>query len=166
MADDGHSNGAYQMITPPNLLKAKVGGSDGPSGIDLDAIQQAASAVESLADEFEERVSLEIAMLMKLSHDLDETPDTAGKVGKRARRVGHEVGGQGATYGFDLLSDIGLSLTRYVDELDGRKRMSGEVLRAHADAMRAIIKNDIRGDGGVVGSELLESLEQMVDRMI
>lgn len=26
MAEDGYSNGAYQLITPPNLLKVKVGG--------------------------------------------------------------------------------------------------------------------------------------------
>jgi len=39
------------------------------------------------------------------------------------------------------------------------------VLRAHADAMRAVIKNHVKGDGGTVGAELVESLDKLVERM-
>ncbi len=166
MTDSGHNNGDYQLITPPNMLKAKVSGGDGPSGIDGDAIQQASSAIESLAGEFEERVSLEIAMLTKLSHDLDEDPSKAEKIGKKVARIGHEISGQGATFGFELISEVGASMCRYVEGIRAKEHMSGEVLRAHADAMRAVIKNKVRGDGGSVGSELVGSLEHLVDRMI
>lgn len=44
--------------------------------------------------------------------------------------------------------------------------MSGEVLRAHADPLRAVIKNQVKGDGGGVGNDLVYSLEKLVDRMI
>ena len=166
MADEDHSNGAYQMITPPNLLKVKVGGGEGPSGIDGEALQQASSAIESLAGEFEERVTLEIAHLMKLSHDLDDDPEKAPKIGRKVARIGHEISGQGGTFGFDLISEVGVSMCRYVEEISSPERLNGEVLRAHADAMRAVIKNHVRGDGGTVGTELIESLEHLVDRMI
>lgn len=38
MAEKGQENGAYQLITPPNLLKAKVG-KGGMGRIDPDLIQ-------------------------------------------------------------------------------------------------------------------------------
>jgi hypothetical protein len=42
MAEKSQGNGDYQLITPPNLLKAKVG-SGGTGGIDPDLIKRAAA---------------------------------------------------------------------------------------------------------------------------
>jgi len=165
MPDSGHNNGAYQLITPPNLLKAKVGSGDGRKGIDAEAIRQASAAIQGLADEFEERCTLEIAMLLKLSHDLDSDSTRAPKIASKVARVGHEISGQGATLGFDLITDVGASMCRYVQGLHDPGQLNGDVLRAHADAMRAVIKNHVKGDGGSVGAELVESLEKLVDRM-
>jgi len=165
MSDNSHNNGAYQLITPPNLLKAKVGGLGG-GGIDVDAIRQASSAIEIMAGDFEERVALDVTMIMKLSHDLDEDPSRASKIGNKLSRIGIEMSGQGETFGFELISGVGASMCRYIQELDDPESLKGDVIRAHADAMRAIIKNKVKGDGGVVGTELVTSLEKLVDRMI
>lgn len=166
MAEDGHNNGHYQLITPPNLLKVKVGGGGGAAkGIDLDAVHQASSAIASMADDFADRVALEITMILKLSHDLDDDPSRASKIGSKIARIAREVGDQGETFGFALISEIGSSLTSYIDGLSSPERLNSEVVRAHADAMRAVIKNKVKGDGGPVGVELVESLEQLVNRM-
>ena len=164
MAADGHGNGAYQLITPPNLLKAKVG-TGGVSGIDPDLIKQAESVLDNMSGEFADSVGLEIARLMKLALDLEGDPSKSEKVMKRARRVGHELRGQGATYGYDLISEVAASLFRYTERLYSHVELSPEVIRAHADAMRAIIKNDVKGDGGPIGTDLVKSLEDLVDRM-
>lgn len=158
------NNGAYQLITPPNLLKVKVGGSGTTAGIDMKAVAQAANAVESLAGEFEERLSLETAMLMKLAQDLEDQPDNAERIVKKALRLGHEVGGLGATFGFELVSDISACMCAYIENTAKPSQVRPEVLRAHGDAMRAVIKNNVRGDGGNVGSDLVYSLEQLVAR--
>jgi len=164
MAENGHSNGAYQLITPPNLLKVKVGGQGG-KGIDIEAIHQASSAIAYMADEFGDRVTLEIAMLMKLSHDLDNDPSRSEKIGAKVLRIARDVAGQGETFGYNLISKVGESMSRYVENVKKSEPLNGDVLRAHADAMRAVIKNKVKGDGGQVGIELVESLEQLVDRM-
>lgn len=164
MAEDGYSNGAYQLITPPNLLKVKVGGQGGKA-IDADAIHRASSAIAYMADEFGERVTLEIAMLVKLSHDLDNDPSRSDKIGAKVLRIAREVSGQGETFGFNLISKVGESMSRYIESRKTSEPLNGDVLRAHADAMRAVIKNRVKGDGGQVGLELVESLEQLVDRM-
>ena len=164
MAQNGSENGAYQLITPPNLLKAKVSAGDG-GGIDPDLIKQAESVIDSMSGEFAESVGHEIARLMKLALDLEEDMAQAEKVMKKVRSVGHELRGQGATYDYPLISDVAASLFRYTERLYSHVELSADVLRAHADAMRAVIKNDVRGDGGAVGADLVQSLEALVDRM-
>ena len=168
MAEESHGNGAYQLITPPNMLKAKVnpGPGGGGSGIDTSAIELATNAIESLADDFTERVTLDTAMLMKLFHDLDDDPSKAGKIAARVERIGYELSSQGETYGYNLISDVGASMCRYAQELARPEDMNGEVLRAPADTLRAVIKNQVKGDGGGVGIDLVYSLEKLVDRMI
>lgn len=165
MAEDGHNNGDYQLITPPNILKAKVSGGEGGKGVDVAAIHEASSAIAYMADEYEDRVALEITMMVKLSHDLDNDPSRAAKIGSKIARIAREVGGQGETFGFHLISEIASSLSGYIDGLREPELLNGEVLRAHADAMRAVIKNKVKGEGGPVGTELVESLTYLVKRM-
>ena len=116
MAQNGSENGAYQLITPPNLLKANVSTCDG-GGIDPDLIKQAESVIDSMSGEFAESVGHEIARLMKLALDLEEDMAQAEKVMKKVRSVGHELHGQGATYDYPLISDVAASLFRYTERL-------------------------------------------------
>lgn len=164
MAQDGHGNGAYQLITPPNLLKAKVG-KGGAGGIDPDLIKQAESVIDTMSVEFSDSVGLEIARLMKFALDIEDDPTKSEKILKKVRRIGHDLRGQGTTYGYDIVSSVAASLYRYTERLYSHVELNPEVLRAHADAMRAVIKNDVKGDGGAVGVELIQSLESLVDRM-
>ena len=39
-----------------------------------------------------------------------------------------------------------------------------EIVKAHIDAMRAVIREKVAGDGGEVGRALLESLKDAVER--
>lgn len=39
------------------------------------------------------------------------------------------------------------------------------MLRTHADAMCAVVKNDVKGDGGAIGVDLVASLDTLVSRM-
>ena len=152
------------MITPPNLLKAKVG-SGGTGGIDPDLIKRAASVIDGMGDEFAESVELEVNRVLKLAIDLETDPAKAPKILKKVRRVAHDLRGQGATYGFDLISGVAECLYRYTDCLASSADLNPDVLRAHADAMRAVVKNDVKGDGGTVRIDLVKSLEALVSRM-
>ncbi|MEP4377464.1 MAG: hypothetical protein ABJ215_13550 [Alphaproteobacteria bacterium] len=164
MAEESHQNGAYQLITPPNLLKAKVG-KGGMGGIDPDLIKHAETVIGAMGDEFAETVSNEILRVLELAMDLEAAPDEAESVMKKVRKVANELRGQGGTYGYDLISDVSDCLFRYTDRLSSAAELNPDVLRAHADAMRAVVKNDVRGDGGQVGIDLVESLKALVARM-
>jgi hypothetical protein len=164
MAEKGQENGAYQLITPPNLLKAKVG-KGGVARIDPDLIKHAENVIGSMGDDFVETVSCEIMHVMQLAVDLETDRAKATEILKNVRRVAHDLRGQGATYGYDLISDVSECLFRYTDRLSSAAELNPDVLRAHADAMRAVIKNEVKGDGGAVGINLVASLDALVLRM-
>jgi hypothetical protein len=39
-----------------------------------------------------------------------------------------------------------------------------EIVRAHIDAMRAVLRDKVSGDGGMVGRELLASLKSAIKK--
>lgn len=164
MTEESHGNGAYQMITPPNLLKSKVG-TGGATGIDPDLIKRAESVLDGMGDEFEETVTIEIARMMKLAMDLESDSTKADRILRKVRNSAHDLRGQGATYGYELISDAAQSLYVYAENLAEPAKLNPDVIRAHADAMRAIIKNKVKGSGGGVGGDLVKSLEALVERM-
>ncbi len=52
----------------------------------------------------------------------------------------------------------------YLGKLEDLDRIKPEVMRAHADALRAVFKNGVKGKGGEVGTALIVSLEKLVAR--
>lgn len=164
MAEQSQGNGAYQLITPPNLLKAKVS-KGGIGGIDPKRIKRAEGVIGAMSDKFEESVIVEITRLTNLAMDLEVDPSEAEKIQKIARRIGHDLRGQGATYDYNLISSMAASLYRYAERLHSCADLNPDVLRAHAEAMRAVIKNQVKGDGGNVGVSLMKSLDTLVEQM-
>ncbi len=63
---------------------------------------------------------------------------------------------------FPLVSRICTTLCRYLEQLGVRETADSDVLRAHANALRAVIGNRIEGDGGHTGRDLIEGLEALV----
>jgi HPt (histidine-containing phosphotransfer) domain-containing protein len=74
-------------------------------------------------------------------------------------RTAHEIKGQGSTFGFNLISEIGASLCRLIRQRE--KLAPADFDRraaAHCAAIRAVLEKGIKGDGGSEGAALLELL--------
>jgi len=90
--------------------------------------------------------------------------EVAGARGDRAEsfremfRIAHDMKGQGETFGYPLLSEIGGSLCHFTQ--DRRNASGGEmvVLRAHADAARRVLELRLAGDGGLAGRRIMRDL--------
>ena len=159
MNDKTKSNGTYQLITPANTLKERVGGG---FGIDAELAKRADSAVENLHDEFLQRITGalgEIAGQVILS----EAPDNDDSVHlAEIRRISIDMQAQGAAFGYPLISDICVSLCSYLEIRNASDDWAGKVIRAHTDAIRSVVGNAIDGDGGRLGRDLVASLNQLV----
>jgi hypothetical protein len=80
----------------------------------------------------------------------------------RANQLAHELKGQGGTFGYPLITTFGKSLYDLTLGACGTSDNHLEILKAHIDAMQAVVKGRVKGEGGAVGAELARSLEAAI----
>ncbi|MDO9248452.1 MAG: Hpt domain-containing protein, partial [Phenylobacterium sp.] len=120
-----------QVIQVPNTLRLKVGGRFG--AIDPAAIAKAEAALKSLSGNFsqwlnDEVIKLEAARQRVKSEGMN--PETMEFLYLRA----HDLKGLGTTYEFPLITRIGASLCRLIDDKDKRMQAPIALIDAHIDA--------------------------------
>lgn len=151
------SNSA-QVIRPPNTLRMKVGGG---FGINADAITKAEEALKAMSAQFSQWLNDEVAKLDQAQADIREqgyTPQTAEALYFRA----HDLKGLGTTYEYPLVTRLAGSLCRLLDDADTRMNAPVVVLDAHIDAIRAVVRDQIKTDDHPTGRVLAETLEAKV----
>lgn len=151
------SNSA-QVIRPPNTLRMKVGGG---FGINADAIAKAEEALKAMSAQFSQWLNDEVAKLDQAQADIRDkgyTPQTAEALYFRA----HDLKGLGTTYEYPLVTRIAGSLCRLLDDADTRMNAPVVVLDAHIDAIRAVVRDQIKTDDHPTGRVLAETLEAKV----
>ncbi|NNE86053.1 MAG: hypothetical protein HKN28_18980 [Alphaproteobacteria bacterium] len=161
MSEDPKNNGTYQLITPPNSLKARVGAG---FGVDTELAKRADSAVQNMQGDFLQRVSsaaCEIAVQLSL---VEQSDAECAESCLELSRIAQELETQGTAFGFPLVSDVCVSLKRYVENLDAPGDVDSKIIRAHMDVLRSVTGNSIAGDGGQVGNDLVGSLNELVAR--
>lgn len=90
--------------------------------------------------------------------------------GQRSRHFGEiqtlalELRGQGGTFGYPLISTIGKLLFDLTAEGCREDDHAVEIVKCHIDAMRAILREKISGDGGEVGQAVLKGLNQSIGK--
>jgi len=148
-----------QVIPVPNNLRLKVGGRFG--AIDPSAIAKAEAALKSLSGNFSQWLSDEVVKLDAARQRVRAegvSPETMEGLYLRA----HDLKGLGTTYEFPLITRIGASLCRLIDDKDKRLTVAMPLVDAHIDAIKAAVRDDIKTDDHPVGSALIQELERKV----
>ncbi len=155
--------GTYQVINPPNLLRAKVGPGQ---GIDPALVEQAEAAIAELADTYTDWVADDIARLEEALTRAEQETSARREHLERAYSVCHDMKGQAGTFGYSLMTRVAASLCRFIDSIKDKEVAGGdfEVTRAHLDAMKAIIVNKVKGEGGEIGRQIAKGLERIVGK--
>ncbi|WP_304164305.1 Hpt domain-containing protein [Phenylobacterium aquaticum] len=151
-----------QVIQVPNTLKLKVGGRFG--ALDPSAIAKAEAALKSLSGNFtqwlqDEVVKLETARQRVKAEGM--TADTMEFLYLRA----HDLKGLGTTYEYPLITRIGASLCKLIDDKDKRLSAPMALIDAHIDGIRAAVRDEVKTDDHPVGKVLITELERMVTEM-
>ena len=82
-------------------------------------------------------------------------------------RVGHDLKGQGSSFGFPLVTKIGHSLCALTrDRARPYESRHLDLAKSHLDAIDLILTKGIKGEGGKVGMELVAKLEQRVSELL
>lgn len=150
-----------EIIKAPNSLsKAKVG--SGPAKLDTDLLERAEKAVQKMEVSYKEWVKDD---LDEIEATLTELVAADGKdmdVVRKLYRVVFDTKGQGGSFGYNLLTQVAGSLADFLNDKKELDRFGLEVTAAHVSAMRAVINEGVRDDGGETGIELVESLHTLV----
>src|SRR3546814_10910496 len=67
--------------------------------------------------------------------------------------VVHDLRGQGTTLGYPLITQLGTSLCRYLDEHDPAKPVQVEIVARHVEALRVVYRDRIEGKGDATSRE-------------
>ena len=73
-----------------------------------------------------------------------------------------ELRGQGGTFGYPLVSQIGKMLFDLTTEGCREDDNAVEIVKCHVDAMRAVLREKISGNGGEIGQAVIKGLGQSI----
>ncbi|MEO5337505.1 MAG: response regulator [Magnetospirillum sp. WYHS-4] len=152
----------------PNRLKEKAGGlgkgGGEPGDIPLDLLREAEAMLDRAALDFAQWATTYLAKLSDLCTDAVMKPGRRDSYFREINLLAHELRGQGGTFGYPLVSMFGKMLYDLTGENCREDDNAVEIVKAHIDAMRAVLREKIAGDGGKIGRDLLVSLNQALDK--
>ncbi len=148
-----------EIFTPPNALKAKVGGSLSP--MDRGAVAKADAALSNLSTEFQSWIEDELNRLEEAWALFTSQSDKIIAV-TNVHAVAHDLKGLAKTYEYPLVGRMAASLCRLTNDEVDRSKSPENLIRAHIDGVRAAIKGRIKTEEHPVGSILVTEMETQV----
>lgn len=123
-------------------------------------LAQANEAIAALAKEYPIWAARDI---VKMNQTLQDARSLAGEkrenlIRKELFKIAHNAKGQGATFGYPLITDIGEHLCRYIERVPEIQADEMAVIREHINAMDTVLKDKLTGDGGETGQTLLNKV--------
>ena len=120
-----------EIFMPPNVLKAKVGGT---GVLDLGAIKRAEAAIDDLRDEFSEWMNIDVDHLFAARDGFVKTRNTETLA--TFYRAAHDLKGQAATFDFPLVGRVASSLCKLTDDDCDPASVPMNLADAHVNAIK------------------------------
>lgn len=163
---DQTSEPEVQFFPPSQKLKNKVKPIAPGQSMDMSAIERAEKAMDKLSVRFEGWIIEEVDRLQAARDGVDKH-GFAGDYAEELFRSAHDLKGQGLTFGYPLATYVAGSLCRLLEAV---KNTGGEapisLIDHHVDAIRAIVRDGIKGNSHSTGSQLATSLSNATEAVI
>lgn len=145
---------------PHNLKKAKIG--TGPAKLDPKVIERAERAMKSMEKDYAVWAQDDLATLEATFARFRAGSGDPAESMRTMFRIALDMKGQGASFGYPLITRIADLLAGFLETRESLGAFDGEVVAAHIAAMRAVFAQEVRGDGGMTGSALVDSLNKLI----
>lgn len=152
-----------QIIHPPNRLKSKVR-TGGPGAVNAQALDRAEAVIQNMADSFLEWVVGDLDAIQDSLSNLRNGGDAEMELTRIHSRA-HDIKGQGGSFGYDLMTEMGTLLTRFVKTLSQPVEKDLDLIQVCVDSMRLVVEGRLNGDGGAEGQALLKRLSGVADHL-
>ena len=147
-----------ELFMPPNMLKAKVGGT--VVGLDMAAINRAETAMESLKSEFANWAQDDVRRLVAARDAFAANPGPATRAG--LLRAAHDMKGQAATFNYPLIARVAGSLSQLIHDLPEKCELSLGLVDAHVNAIHVIYRDKVMDMSNKMALALAQELEARV----
>jgi chemotaxis protein histidine kinase CheA len=147
-----------ELFMPPNMLKAKVGGTF--VGLDMAAVNRAEAAMEELKNEFANWAQDDVRRLVAARDAFAANPDTAARAG--LLRAAHDMKGQAATFNYPLIARVAGSLSHLIHDLPETTELSLGLVDAHVNAIHVIYRDKVMDETNKLAVALTKELETLV----
>lgn len=152
-------NDKYEVINPPNRLRAKVGQS---RNVDERYIARAEANLARDRETCEGWADEHMAALAEIAAALASEPMARMAQMEKLYRIAHDLRGLGGTFGYPLVTKICANLGRHMDKLSAAAEIDDTVVCSHIDALRAVFNDRADGEEDATGSKLIAELQVLV----
>jgi hypothetical protein len=149
-----------ERMTPPNVLKQKVGS----GGLDMRIISKAQELLENNNIDFKPQAFI---LMEILASALDNAKERSMGDEAAIEQIMYplmQLKAQGGMFHFSLISDIANILINFLETVAKLDNDVMDIIVAHKMSLNAVISGSIKGDGGKVGKELRDALMDACNR--
>lgn len=163
LEDEDDMQGQYkdaEFITPPNLIKAKVGS----GGLNKEVLDKAQDVMKSYVKDYPPVAALD---LMKLSEAIKEHQDgnlETADARKKIQTAAIDLKSNGAMFNYPIVSRMAHSLLNFVENIRYIDADVVEIIMAHHNSIKAVIDSRQSGDVDDAGEMLIGALTGAVSR--
>jgi len=126
-------------------------------------IAQAEAAVEALRDTYRQQLVADVEELSAIWTRY-ENGAPVEKTLKALHFIAHNIKGQGGSFGYDLVTEIGASFCDYLRSAEPQTPEELNIVHMHIRMLKTVSDHDISGDGGDVGRRIVEKLQLLSGR--
>ncbi len=158
-----------QILPQDYTLKKKIGpGVDIRDILQPEIIEKSQELIGEGRPEFLEEVKIELASLDTAYQAAMEnlSASDAGKHISELRRAAFSIKSKAGTFGFDLATAVAKSLYTFCDRHWRPEENHMTVLAKHIETLQVIFSQNIEGDGGEIGRNLLADMQKLVKKFV
>lgn len=123
-------------------------------------IAKAEAAVDALRGSYKDQFCRDVDQMFSVWGKLEDGADRR-QVMDEIYAIAHNVKGQGGSFGYDFVTALGSSLCRFLRATPTYSDDDLKIVRAHLDALSLAASDDMSGDGGAKGRDILHDLSLM-----
>ncbi|MEQ9361723.1 MAG: response regulator [Rhodospirillales bacterium] len=159
------NDSVIRIFRPPNHLKRKAGGDDDSDALfTTGAVFKAQKELDKSKEEYVGSALDYVESLQRIMSEAGTAPDKSEHF-QRIHGLAKQLGLQGETFGYPLVSMVGNSLMRFTGNGLPNSASSIELVKVHIDSLTVILRSNIAGDGGETGRELVSQLQAAIKKI-
>lgn len=148
-------------VRPPRDLRLKVK-TDGKFVVTEKVLDQAQAIIDKAADEqYPEWARQDLQELQQAVQALRRFNGEEKRILARVFKLSYRIEGRGGAFGYNLMTAIGHHLCEMVSGRDRVDVAEMDAIQVHLDAMKLVIAQKLKGEGGAAGAQVMAGLREV-----